>query len=72
LLIGGGEMPAGRPPDAEDVWVAFKGLPPGERLAVIQRLVEDDDFKKDLLDVALMLQRWAEPSVRLEDYLILI
>ncbi len=54
---------------AEVFWLAFKGLPKREQQLVVQKLLEDQEFIEDLLDIALIEQRRSEPSRPLEDYL---
>jgi len=46
----------------EDVWAGFCSLSREEKRALAQRFLEDADFREDLLDVALILQRAGEPS----------
>ena len=54
---------------AEVFWMAFKGLQKKERQSVIERLLKDKEFKEDLIDIAIIEQRRAEPSRPLEEYL---
>jgi len=54
---------------AEVFWMAFKGLSKRERQFVIEKLLEDPEFREDLIDIAIIEQRRKEPSRPLEDYL---
>ena len=54
---------------AEVFWLAFKGLPRKEQHLIVQKLLQDQDFVEDLLDIAIIEQRQSEPSRALEDYL---
>jgi hypothetical protein len=54
---------------AEVFWMAFKGLPRREQQLVVQKLLQDQEFLEDLLDIALIEQRRSEPSRPLEEYL---
>ena len=49
--------------------MAFKGLSKRERQFVIEKLLEDPEFREDLVDIAIIEQRRKEPSRPLEDYL---
>jgi hypothetical protein len=54
---------------AEDVWMAFQALSMPEQRAVIERLLQDRDFREDLVDIALIEKRRDEPSRPLHEYL---
>jgi hypothetical protein len=54
---------------AEVFWMAFKGLPRKEQHLIVQKLLQDREFVEDLLDLAVIEQRRAEPSRSLEEYL---
>ncbi len=54
---------------AEVFWTAFKDLKREERQSVVERLLEDKEFREDLVDMAILEQREQEPSRPLEDYL---
>jgi hypothetical protein len=54
---------------AEVFWLAFKGLPRKEQQLVVQKLLQDRDFIEDLLDIATIELRRAEPSRSLDEYL---
>jgi len=54
---------------AKVFWTAFRHLPKSERVAVIERLLRDPEFSEDLMDIALIDQRRAEPSRPLQEYL---
>lgn len=42
---------------AASVYTAFRRLPPKDRLAVIEKLLQDRSVREDLLDVATIEQR---------------
>jgi hypothetical protein len=50
-------------------WLAFKALPKKERAAVVEKLLHDKDFAKNLMDSAMIERRRKEPSISLEAYL---
>jgi hypothetical protein len=54
---------------AEAFWMAFQALPSSEQRAVLERLLQDGDFREDLMDVALIEKRRDEPSRPLREYL---
>lgn len=54
---------------AEVFWTAFHHLPKSERAAVVERLLQDPEFREDLIDIALINQRRDEPSRPLSEYL---
>jgi hypothetical protein len=54
---------------AEVFWTAFQALSASQREAVIERLVRDNQFREDLVDIVILEQRKDEPSRPLEDYL---
>ena len=54
---------------AEVFWLAFKGLPRKEQHLIVQKLLQDQEFIEDLLDIAIIEQRRSEPSRTLEEYL---
>ncbi|MGB8658124.1 MAG: hypothetical protein WCE90_10135 [Candidatus Zixiibacteriota bacterium] len=54
---------------AEIFWMAFRGLPKREKQSVIERLLKDEEFMEDLIDLAILKQRRKEPSRSLEHYL---
>ena len=54
---------------AEVFWTAFQALSADQREAVIERLVRDEKFREDLVDIVILEQRKDEPSRPLEDYL---
>jgi hypothetical protein len=54
---------------AEVFWTAFRSLPKRGREAVIEKLLQDKEFKEDLIDIALLEQRRKEPSRSLDEYL---
>jgi len=54
---------------AEVFWTAFKALPRKEQDAVVIRLAEDKKLREDLIDIAIALERKAEPTRPLTDVL---
>jgi hypothetical protein len=54
---------------AEAFWMAFQALSIPEQRAVIERLLQDTDFREDLMDIALIEKRRDEPSRPLREYL---
>lgn len=54
---------------AEAFWMAFQALSTSERRAVVERLLQDRDFREDLIDIALIEERRSEPSRPLREYL---
>jgi len=53
---------------AEVFWTAFKGLPRKEQQAVLQRVLRDKELRQDLMDLAVIQSRQAEPTRPLRDY----
>jgi hypothetical protein len=54
---------------ADTVYATFRRLKTKEREAVIERLLQDRQFRQDLLDIATIEQRRGEPGRPLRDYL---
>ena len=54
---------------AEVFWTALKALPRKEQQAVIRRVVQDDKLRRDLMDLAIIEERRAEPARPLRQYL---
>ena len=54
---------------AEIYLMALQSLSKAEKKAVIARLLEDESLREDILDIALIRQRQAEPSRPLREYL---
>lgn len=54
---------------AEVFWTAFRGLPRRERRAVIERMLQDKNLRRDLMDIAVIESRQAEPARPLRQYL---
>lgn len=54
---------------AEVYVMALQSLSKAEREAVIARLLEDDELREDILDLALIRQREKEPSRSFNGYL---
>jgi len=53
---------------AEVFWTALKALPRKEQQAVLRHVVQDEKLRRDLLDLALIEERRAEPARPLRDY----
>lgn len=53
---------------AEVFWTAFKGLPRKEQQAVLQRVLRDKELRQELMDLAVINSRRAEPARLLRDY----
>jgi hypothetical protein len=54
---------------AEVYLMALRSLSKAEKEAVIARLLEDPRLREDILDLALIQQRQAEPSRPFREYL---
>ena len=54
---------------AEVYLMAFQSLSKAEREAVIARLLEDEELREDILDLAVIHQRQGQPSRPFRDYL---
>ncbi len=54
---------------AEVFVMVFKALSKRERDAVVMRLIEDKNFREDLLDIALSQERLNEPTRPLKNAL---
>ena len=54
---------------ADTVYATFRTLKKSEREAVIERLLQDRQFREDLLDIATIEQRRVEPGRPLREYL---
>jgi hypothetical protein len=54
---------------AEIYLMALASLSKAEKKAVIARLLEDEDFREDVLDIALIQQRQGELSRPFREYL---
>jgi len=56
---------------AEIFWTAFKALSKKEQEAVLARLLQDEDFAEDLIDIALIEEARREPGqdVPLREYM---
>ena len=59
----------GAPATAEIFWTAFQALPKPERHAVFSRLVPDERFRQDPLDIAVCEELREEPSRPFRAYL---
>jgi hypothetical protein len=54
---------------AEVFWTALKALSRKEQQAVLRRVVQDEKLRHDMLDLALIEERRAEPARPLRDTL---
>ena len=54
---------------AEIFLTAFRAMPKKERNAVIDKLLTDNEFMEDLIDISIIKQRENEPSRPLDEYL---
>jgi hypothetical protein len=46
----------------EVFWTAFQALRPGEKQAVLERLLKDKKLRRDLQDLAIIASRKNEPA----------
>ena len=53
-------------PKAEIYLMALQSLSKAEKEAVITRLLEDEELREDILDLAIIRERQGEPSVPFE------
>lgn len=54
---------------AEVFWMAFNVLPAEEKRAIIQRIIRDENLRRDLMDLALIEERRNESERPLREYL---
>jgi hypothetical protein len=54
---------------AEVFWTAFRALSKKERAAIVERLLKDEEFMEDLIDIVILEERQNEPSRSLDEYL---
>jgi hypothetical protein len=54
---------------AEIFWTALKALPRREQQAVIRRVLRDGQLRRDLMDLAVIEERRAEPARPVREYL---
>jgi hypothetical protein len=54
---------------SEVFMTAFRALPRKAREAVVDKMLNDKEFREDLMDAAIIDQRRKEPSRLLEEYL---
>ena len=54
---------------AEVFWTAFKVLPVDEKRAVLQKIILDENLRRDLMDLSVIEERRNEPGRPLRDYL---
>ncbi len=47
---------------AEVFWTAFRGLPRQDQQAVLRRIVQSSRLRRDLMDLAVIEERRAEPA----------
>ncbi len=52
---------------AEVFWLAFKSMPKKDQNTIVERLLMDEDFRKDLIDISIIEQRRTEASRPLTD-----
>jgi len=53
---------------AEIFWTAFKALPKAERQKIVSRFVSDEEFRADLVDIAICEERRNEPTRLFRSY----
>ncbi len=54
---------------AEVFWTAFNSLPAAEKHAFLQRIIRDENLRRDLMDLALIEERRNETARPLREYL---
>lgn len=54
---------------AEVFWTAFKGMSREDQHLFIQRIITDENLRRDLMDLALIEERRDEPGRPLREYL---
>jgi hypothetical protein len=54
---------------AEVFWTALKALPRKEQQAVLRRVLRDEKLRRDMMDLALIEERRAEPARPLREAL---
>jgi len=54
---------------AEVFWMAFSVLPSDEKRVVIQRFIQNETLRRDLMDLALIEERRSQPARPLREYL---
>jgi hypothetical protein len=54
---------------AEIYFMAFQSLSESEKEAVITRLLEDENLRKDIIDIDIIRKRQSEPARPLREYL---
>lgn len=54
---------------AEVFWTAFNVLPVEEKRAVIQYMIQDENLRRDLMDLSVIEERRNEPGRPLREYL---
>lgn len=53
---------------AEVFLLAFRSLPKLQRRAVVSQLVDDLEFREDLIDIAIIAEREGEPTRPYEEF----
>ncbi len=54
---------------AEVFWTALKALPRKEQQAVLRRMLQDEKLRRDMMDLAVIEERRADPGRSLRAYL---
>ncbi|MBM3180539.1 MAG: hypothetical protein FJZ86_09300 [Chloroflexi bacterium] len=54
---------------AEVFWTAFNVLPAEEKRAVIQHIIQDENLRRNLMDLSIIEERRNEPGRPLREYL---
>ena len=54
---------------AEIFWLAFNSLPKKEKRAIIEEFLSEDEFREDLLDIAIFAARKNEKARPIHEYL---
>jgi hypothetical protein len=54
---------------AEVFWTALRSLPRKEQQAVLRRVLQDEKLRRDMLDLAMIEERRAEPARPLREAL---
>jgi len=67
--LSGKTMTTSHEATAEVFWTALKALSRKEQQAVLRRVVQDEKLRHDMLDLALIEERRAEPGRPLRDIL---
>lgn len=54
---------------AEVFWTAFQVLPQKEQQAFLRHVIQDENMRRDLVDLALIEERREEPARPLREFL---